>query len=239
MTYPDVQPSVVPDALTEPAEPGPAPAAPGPEPAGRGIAFSDGPVRSGRSQERRRSLLEAADRVVRRSGPEASMAAIAAEAGISKPVVYRHFGDKGGLYRALADRHIQDLMQRLSAALRRPADRVERTRLVVNAYLTAIEEEPQIYRFLLHRAPIEEPTLTGLVAELTRRVAEALAAGIVAELQLPESARPTALAWAHGMAGAVQAAGDWWLATREVPRERLVDDLVALLTRGWTEPPVR
>ena len=203
------------------------------------LTFAAGPVRTGRSQERRRSLLEAADRVVRRSGPEASMAAIAAEAGIGKPVVYRHFGDKGGLYRALADRHIEDLMGRLSAALRRPADRFQRTRLVVDAYLTAIEEEPQIYRFLLHRAPIEEPTLTGLVAELTRRVAEALSAGIVAELDLPDASRPTALAWGHGMVGAVQAAGDWWLQTREVPRERLVDDLCELLTRGWTEPPKR
>jgi AcrR family transcriptional regulator len=212
------------------------------EPGGRpgaSLSFSSGPGRPGRSQERRRSLLEAADRVVRRSGPEASMAAIAAEAGISKPVVYRHFGDKGGLYRALADRHIEDLMGRLSAALRRPADRSERTRLVVDAYLAAIEEEPQIYRFLLHRAPIEEPTLTGLVAELTRRVAEALSAGIVAELGLPEAFRPTALAWAYGMVGAVQAAGDWWLATREVPRERLVDDLCELLTRGWVDPPER
>jgi AcrR family transcriptional regulator len=207
--------------------------------AGAGLTLSSGPARPGRSRERRRSLLEAADRVVRRSGPEASMAAIAAEAGISKPVVYRHFGDKGGLYRALADRHIEDLMGRLSAALRRPADRFERTHLVVDAYLAAIEEEPQIYRFLLHRAPIEEPTLTGLVAELTRRVAEALSAGIVAELDLPETLQPTALAWAYGMVGAVQAAGDWWLQTREVPRERLVDDLCELLTRGWVDPPQR
>jgi AcrR family transcriptional regulator len=201
------------------------------------LAFAAGPTRSGRSKERRRSLLEAADRVVRRSGPEASMAAIAAEAGISKPVVYRHFGDKGGLYRALADRHIAELMERLSSALRQPADRVERTRLVIDAYLAAIEEEPQVYRFLLHRAPIEEPTLTGLVAELTGRVAEALAAGIMTQLALPARSRPTALAWAHGMVGAVQAAGDWWLEHREVPRSRLVDDLCQLLTRGWVEPP--
>ena len=186
---------------------------------------------TGRSQERRRSLLEAADRVVRRSGPEASMAAIAAEAGISKPVVYRHFGDKGGLYRALADRHINELLTRLQAALRRPADRRERTRLVVDAYLAAIEEEPQVYRFLLHRAPIEEPTLTGLVAELTGRVADVLSTGIMAELGMAEASRPTALAWAHGMVGAVQAAGDWWLQTREVPRERVVEDLCTLLNR--------
>src|SRR3954470_3770542 len=60
-------------------------------------AFTGRPLRSGRSQARRMSLLEAADRVVRRSGPEASMAAIAAEAGISKTVVSRHFGDTGGV----------------------------------------------------------------------------------------------------------------------------------------------
>ena len=33
------------------------------------------------------------------------MNVIAAEAGITKPILYRHFGDKGGLYRALAERH--------------------------------------------------------------------------------------------------------------------------------------
>lgn len=56
--------------------------------------------RSGRGQSaterRRRELLEAAERIVLRDGPDASMNAIAAEAGITKPILYRHFGDKGG-----------------------------------------------------------------------------------------------------------------------------------------------
>lgn len=47
------------------------------------------------ADRRRRELLEAADRVVLRDGPQASMNAIAAEAGITKPILYRHFGDKG------------------------------------------------------------------------------------------------------------------------------------------------
>ncbi|BFO19525.1 hypothetical protein SHKM778_59130 [Streptomyces sp. KM77-8] len=46
------------------------------------------------AERRRRELLEAADRVVLRDGPGASMNAIAAEAGITKPILYRHFGDK-------------------------------------------------------------------------------------------------------------------------------------------------
>jgi len=56
------------------------------------------------ADRRRRELLEAADRVVLRDGPQASMNAIAAEAGITKPILYRHFGDKNGLYAALAAR---------------------------------------------------------------------------------------------------------------------------------------
>ena len=62
------------------------------------------------ADRRRRELLEAADRVVLRDGPGASMNAIAAEAGITKPILYRHFGDKGGLYAALAKRHTDALL---------------------------------------------------------------------------------------------------------------------------------
>ena len=76
MTAPDVEPTAL-DQVTSAELEDVADERPG-----AGIVFSEGPVRSGRSQERRRSLLEAADRVVRRSGPEASMAAIAAEAGV-------------------------------------------------------------------------------------------------------------------------------------------------------------
>ena len=39
----------------------------------------------------------------------AELADIAAEAGISKPVLYHHFGDKAGLAAAIADRFLVDL----------------------------------------------------------------------------------------------------------------------------------
>lgn len=68
------------------------------------------------ADRRRRELLEAADRVVLRDGPSASMNAIAAEAGITKPILYRHFGDKSGLYAALAKRHTDALLGALRAA---------------------------------------------------------------------------------------------------------------------------
>jgi AcrR family transcriptional regulator len=52
--------------------------------------------------ERRTQLLEAAIACIRRVGADASMEQIAAEAKVTKPVLYRYFRDKGDLYQAVA-----------------------------------------------------------------------------------------------------------------------------------------
>ncbi|HVV77003.1 MAG TPA: TetR/AcrR family transcriptional regulator [Mycobacteriales bacterium] len=183
--------------------------------------------------ERRAVLLEAADRVVQREGSAASMNLIAAEAGITKPILYRHFGDKSGLYRALAARHIDELLGRLRAALLTRGGLAARTRATVEAYLTAIERSPQIYRFLIQRAAVEEPDVRGEVEGFVRRFGDELAAGIRNEPSLAGIDELRATVWAHGIAGMVQAAGDWWLDHPEVPRAAVVDQLSALLLAGF------
>lgn len=183
--------------------------------------------------DRRESLLEAADRVVQRDGPAASMNLIAAEAGITKPILYRHFGDKGGLYRALAARHIDVLLGRLRAALVTRGGLAARTHATVDAYLAAIESEPQVYRFLMHRAAVEEPGVRGDVESFVRRFGDELAIGIRNEPALGDIDPLRATVWAQGIAGMVQATGDWWLDHPEIPRESVVTELAALLLAGF------
>ncbi len=183
--------------------------------------------------ERRAGLLEAADRVVQREGPAASMNLIAAEAGITKPILYRHFGDKGGLYRALAARHTEALLERLRAALLTRGGLAARTRATVDAYLAAIEERPQVYRFLVQRAAVEEPDVRGDVEGFVRRFGDELAAGIRSEPSLQGIDETRATVWAQGIAGMVQATGDWWLDHPEVPRATVVEELSALLLAGF------
>lgn len=185
-------------------------------------------------EDRRTRLLEAADRVVQRDGPDASMNVIAAEAGITKPILYRHFGDKGGLYRALAARHIEDLLGRLRAALVTRGGLETRTRATIDAYLASIEERPQVYRFLVRRAAVEEPGVRGEVEGFVRRFGDELATGIRSEPALGDVEPLRALVWAHGIAGMVQAAGDWWLDHPDVPRRVVVDELTELLVAGFT-----
>jgi len=154
---------------------------------------------------------------------------IAAEAGITKPILYRHFGDKGGLYQALADRHIDELLSRLRNALTTRGGLEARTRATIDAYLAAIEERPQVYRFLMQRASVEEPGVRGAVEGFVRRFGDELAVGIEAEPELAGVDHQQALIWAHGIAGMVQAAGDWWLDQEGVSRTDVVDQLTALL----------
>ncbi|WP_199546501.1 TetR family transcriptional regulator [Streptomyces sp. N35] len=186
------------------------------------------------ADRRRRELLEAADRVVLRDGPGASMNAIAAEAGITKPILYRHFGDKGGLYKALAVRHTDALLDALRAALDAPSARRERVEATLDTYLAAIEANPQVYRFLMHPA---EGTSQGEgafdvglhSAPLLRRLGEELAKVIEERVDLgPESALLSRV-WGHGIVGMMHAAGDWWLGERPCSRAQLVQSLADLL----------
>jgi AcrR family transcriptional regulator len=183
--------------------------------------------------DKREQLLDAADRVVQREGSAATMNLIAAEAGITKPILYRHFGDKVGLYRALADRHIDELLERLRAALATRGGLRARTRATVEAYLAAVEEHPQVYRFLVERAAVEEPDVRGQVQGFVRRFGEELAAGMASEPQMEGLERTRAVIWAHAIAGMVQATGDWWLDHPDVPRQAVVDQLSALLWQGF------
>lgn len=186
------------------------------------------------AERRRRELLEAADRVVLRDGPGASMNAIAAEAGITKPILYRHFGDKGGLYAALAKRHTDALLESLRVALDAPAERRERVERTLDTYLAAIEARPQVYRFLMHpsdaAAPGEQGFDVGLhSAPVLRRMGEELAQVIEERIDLGPGSAQLARVWGHGIVGMMHAAGDWWLGERPCSRAELVSSLADLL----------
>ena len=179
---------------------------------------------------RREALLDAADRIVQRDGPTATMASIAAEAGITKPILYRHFGDKSGLHAALADRYTGALLCDLRSALEAGTDRRDRVERTVGAYLAAIEREPQVYRFLV--LSDEAAPSSSQVRSFTRGLAALLATGMAAELGVGPV---RAAVWAHGVVGMVQAAGDWWLDSPDVTRGELVTELADLLFGAYGE----
>jgi AcrR family transcriptional regulator len=187
-----------------------------------------------RKAERRGELLDAADRAIRRAGPDVSMDEIAAEAATAKPVLYRYFGDKGGLYQALAERYVQLVMTAVRDALiemesANPRDRLE---AAISAYLELVDSSTEVYRFLMHRAVTERAEAHATVADFIRGLGGELAAVLAEDLRSRGLDAHAAEPWARGIVGMVQVAGDWWLEQRSMTRERLVEHLVALLWTG-------
>ncbi|ACY98047.1 MULTISPECIES: TetR family transcriptional regulator [Thermomonospora] len=185
---------------------------------------------STRDPDRRRALLEAADQVIRREGPGASMAAIAAAAGISKPILYRHFGNKSGLYQALAERHTRKLIETIQDRFQRPGSQRERITSTIETYLSMISENLQLYRFLMERASAEDAATHSAMSTMIRGLSQELAKVFMAEVELADPDR--AYVWAHAVIGMVQNAGDWWLDHPEVPRRKVVDALADLILVG-------
>src|SRR5205085_11864666 len=107
--------------------------------------------RIARRAARRAELLEAAVRAIRRDGPQVSMDAIAAEGGVTKPIVYRHFGDRVGLASALADQFGAALVAELDEALAQDLPPDQLLRATIEAYLAFVERDPQLYSFLVGR----------------------------------------------------------------------------------------
>src|ERR1700712_1593960 len=69
-------------------------------------------------RERREQLLDVGRTLFAEKGFEAtSIEEIAARAGVSKPVVYEHFGGKEGLYAVVVDREMQSLLDMVTSAL--------------------------------------------------------------------------------------------------------------------------
>lgn len=177
---------------------------------------------------RRESYLDAAIVVISDEGPSASMEAIASAAGVSKPILYRHFGDREGLIEALADRFVGELADRLEAILSSGGEPVELLRRCIDTYIDTIEDDPSLYRFLTSRLPPRGATLSTLVDRLASVIAQALVEGFRTAGRDSAPARP----WAYGIVGMVHLAGDDWVGRPAMPRRELVDDLTGLLWNG-------
>jgi AcrR family transcriptional regulator len=184
-----------------------------------------------RREARRQEFLEAAIEVIRTEGPGASMEQVAAKIGITKPVVYRYFGDRNGMYRAVAERYCGELRNKFRGAMSTKADLRSVVVVAVDAYLDLVEREPQVHRFLIQPQPGrggDGAPVTPFTHHVAEEIVEALRLRLEAAALDPEVAEP----WGHGLVGMVQAAATWWGEEHPMPRTRLVEHLVTLLWIG-------
>jgi AcrR family transcriptional regulator len=192
--------------------------------------------REDRRAARRTQLLDAAVDVIRERGPGVTMEQLAKAGGVTKPILYRHFGDRDGLIGAIAERFAADLLSSVTTPLAAEADAHDLLRSTVDAYVGFIEREPNLYRFMAQHVPNRGDDLVqmrSLIDLIAKQVA------VVTGDRLREAGRDSgaAVPWAYGIVGLVHQAGDWWVDDRTMSRETLVDHLVTLLWQGLAGAP--
>ncbi|MDQ4010341.1 MAG: TetR/AcrR family transcriptional regulator [Actinomycetota bacterium] len=148
---------------------------------------------------------------------------IATEAGVSKPILYRHFQDKGDLYMAVSETATQHLRVAVLSGLDTEGDPHQLLALAIETYLGSIEEEPELYRFVVRRSFADRPVLRDPVTTNAELISARLAAIFGDRLHSLGMDPRGAETWAHAGVGMVQAAGDWWLQRRTLSRDELRD----------------
>lgn len=187
--------------------------------------------------------MGAALEAIRAHGPQTGLDEIAAQAGVSKPVLYRHFADRSDLFAAVLDA-IADEVLLPQIGLEALADAGgeltdgETVRRVVQAFVTVVDDEPHLYRFALRHAGVGSDG--DFVAATERRIAVALSALVGDRLRALGLDSGGAQVWAFGVVGMVQLATRRWADERSMSADALVDYLVRIIQGGLvalTTPP--
>src|SRR6478609_1147887 len=179
--------------------------------------------------ERRQQLLEIGRTLFAAKGFEGtSVEEIAAKAGVSKPVVYEHFGGKEGLYAVVVDREIRTLLDGINVALR-----VETTSRVLLeqaalALLDYIEGSTDGFRILVRDSPTGQST--GSFASLISDVASQVEHILAAEFKRRKLDPKTAPLYAQMLVGMVALTGQWWL---DSPKMKKADVAAHLVNLAW------
>lgn len=182
---------------------------------------------------RRAELVDAAIVAIRERGAAVGMDEVAARAGTSKTVLYRHFADRADLYVAVCERVADALVAEIRTATASADGPRAATAAAIDAFLRLIESDREVYRFVAHRPLLDRGVGTDRSGNLCSRIGDRMAA-VLAE-HLPRGGRAGAAAhpWGHGAVGLVQAAADNWLARPDgMSREALTAHLTDLSWSG-------
>lgn len=162
------------------------------------------------------------------------MEEIAARAGTSKTVFYRHFGDRAGLYDAVVESVHEYIENGLTTAIEahEPENLDHLASILADAYLDLVERDPAIYRFVMN-GPVPGASGTAL-GSLPTRIGDYVGRVIVAGTSLGDVSPECAATWGHGLVGFIRAIADRWMDSpvRE-PRDQVVDHISRLFAPAF------
>jgi AcrR family transcriptional regulator len=193
------------------------------------------------SAERREQLIDVARSLFAERGFEGSaIEEIASRAGVSKPIVYEHFGGKEGLYAVVVDREVRQLLSMMRSALTGDDPRTLLEQAAI-ALLDYIEHSSDGFRILVRDSPVG--SASGSFVTIISDVASRVEYIVEAEFRQRGFDAEIAPLYAQMLVGMVGTTGQWWLDVRQPGKREVAAHLVNLAWYGLSgiraEPTLR
>jgi AcrR family transcriptional regulator len=191
-------------------------------------------------KERRAQLVDVGRKLFAQKGLDGTtVEEIASKAGVSKPVVYEHFGGKEGLYAVVVDREMQRLLDGVTGALTggHPRELLEQAAM---ALLDYIEADTDGFRILIRDSGVGSQT--GTFASLINDIASQVESQLALEFKARGFDTKLAPLYSQALVGMVALTGQWWLDTRKPKKAEVAAHLVNLAWNGLShleaKPPI-
>lgn len=178
-------------------------------------------------------LLDVAEQLFAERGYGAtSLAQLARAAGVSRPIIYAHFGSKDGIYLACLRRARRMLDEAVLTAVLSVEDLQGRLYAGIDATFAFIEANPARWSVVYNGVAV-----TGTVAEEAWRLRLATVDQIAAliEAAAPDTPRRKVEAFAHALSGAVEETERWWRHSPDMTRPEAVGHLTRFAWNGVSE----
>ena len=192
-----------------------------------GAAESSRAARLPRDQ-RRAQLLDAANEVFTTRGYHAAaMDDIADAAGVSKPVLYQHFGSKLDLYLALLDSSCERLVDIVTDALASTDHNADRVVATMGAFYEFVSSSAGEFRFVFESDLTGDRRVQQRLWRVNDEIADAIATVISEDTSLPAA---EAKLLAISLVGIAQVSARYWVSGDSTPipleeAKRLVSSL--------------
>lgn len=180
---------------------------------------------------RREQLIAVAREVFATQGFDAvSIEEIAAHAGVSKPVLYEHFGSKDGLYQVIIDRELSALSDMMAACMAPGTPVSKILEEIVLSLLDYIENDPDGFRLIAHQSPsaVSSGTFSTVMSDVGDEVSFFLEPHFKS-LGFNVNHAPL---YGHMLAGTIANAVLWWQAEPTMPKEEVAAHVINLVYRG-------
>jgi AcrR family transcriptional regulator len=178
--------------------------------------------------QRKQQLLNAALHVFVKTGYHAaSMDEIASYAGVTKPVLYQHFGSKRELYLAVLEAGSEGFLATIRQALESTTNNEGRVAATVAAYVEFVKRADATYRLLFESDLVNSPDVRDKVRRVDDICASMLSEVIAQDTGL-SAGEATLLA--YGMLGMAQSAAKYFLTTDDELTTESAEKLLGALS---------